>query len=432
VRPPLNTRAALQAPQLTGVEPPSDGGDGDWRGGGGGGRGRGGSMSLLKLTLRNVLARPVRGLLTVLAVMVGIFLFCFLTSIVTSLEAAVKAVASNRIVVGSAVSLFQSLPTTSQYLDGIRETPGVASVTRFTWFGGLYPGKNAPEPQFGTDPEELLAAYPEVIIPPEQAKAWFEDKKGCILGRLVAEAKGYKVGDQVPLRGTIYPRVDGAPWTFNVRGIYASTKPNVDEQTMHFHWSYLDETLERGEAYGPRGTSVYLVKLHDGVRGEDVSAAVDARFEKGPQRTRTQTEAAFQAGFISMLGNLPTFLGLIGGAVVVALVFGVINTMTLAARERVRSMGILKSLGFSDQVPAKLYVGEALLLVCLGGALGIGLAWMSQEPFRVALGTYIPQYFVSTDTFVWAGIICLGIALLAGMIPAIRAARLKAVDALRT
>jgi putative ABC transport system permease protein len=389
-------------------------------------------MTLHRLTWRNLWAHPVRALLTVLAVMVGIFLFCFLTSIVTSLEAAVKAVASNRVVVGSAVSLFQSLPTTSQYLDGIRETPGVEAVTRFTWFGGLYPGKDAPEPQFGTDPEELLRSYPEVVIDPDQAKAWYEDKKGCIIGRIVAEQKGYKIGDQIALRGTIYPRVDGTPWTFTVRGIYTSLKPNVDEQTLHFHWSYLDETLERGEAYGPRGTSVYLVRLKQGVRGEDVSAAIDERFERGPQRTRTQTEAAFQAGFISMLGNLPTFLGLIGGAVVVALIFGVVNTMTLAARERVRSMGILKALGFHDGVPARLYVGEALLLVALGGGLGIALAWITQEPFRVAFGTYIPQYFVSTDTLVFAGMICLGIAVLAGLIPAIRASRLKAVEALRT
>lgn len=389
-------------------------------------------MTLQGLTVRHLLQHPVRSLLTVLALMVGIFLFCFLTSIVTSLEAAVKAVAANRIVVGSAVSLFQSLPTTAQYIDGIGETPGVESVTRFTWFGGLYPGKDAPEPQFGCDPQALLSSYPEVQLDPAQARAWMEDKRGCIIGRLVAQSKGLKVGDQVPLRGTIYPRVDGGPWTFTVCGIYTSTKPNVDEQTMYFHWSYMDETLERGEAFGPRGTSVYLVRLGDGVRGEDVSAAIDARFERGPQRTRTQTEAAFQAGFISMLGNLPTFLGLIGGAVLVALVFGVINTMTLAARERTRTMGILKALGFPDRVPARLYVGESLMLVALGSGLGLALAWVTQEPFRLAFGTFIPQYFVSVDTFVLAGLLSVGMAVLAGMVPALSARRLKAVEALRT
>jgi putative ABC transport system permease protein len=248
----------------------------------------------------------------------------------------------------------------------------------------------------------------------------------------VAQEKGLEVGQRVPLRGTIYPRVDGRPWEFNVHGIYTSTKPNVDEQTMHFHWSYLDETLQKGEAYGPRGTSVYLVRIKDGYRAEDVSAAIDARYAGGPQRTRTQTEAAFQAGFVSMLGNLPTFLGMIGGAVVIALLFGVVNTMTLAARERVRTMGVLKALGFPDAVPVRLYLLEALLLVGVGGLGGIALAWATQEPFRVVFGTYIPQYFVSSDTFAVAGLICLVIAFLAGIVPAVRAARLKAVEALRT
>ncbi len=391
-----------------------------------------GAVTLRRLVRRSLVSHPVRAGLTVSAVGVGIFLYCFLTSIVGSLDAAVKAVAGNRIVVGSAVSLFQSLPTTARYLDGIREMPGVAALTRFTWFGGVYPDENAPAPQFGVDPEQLLSNYPEVQIPPEQAKAWFDDRKGCVIGRLLAERKGLKVGDQVVLRGTIYPRVDGAPWTFNVRGIYSSTKANVDEVTLHFHWSYLDQTLEAGECYGPRGTSVYLVRLSEGWRGEDVAAAIDRMYEKGPQRTRTQTEAAFQASWISMLGNLPTFLGMIGGAVVVALLFGVINTMTLAARERVRTMGILKALGFEDRVPVRLYLLEALLLVGLGGGLGIALAWGLQEQFQGAFAQFIPQYFVSADTMVTAALICLSIATLAGLIPAVRAARLKAVEALRT
>jgi putative ABC transport system permease protein len=391
-----------------------------------------GPVSLLRLTRRSLWSHPLRAILTVLAVSVGIFLFCFLTSIVTSLDAAVKSVASNRIVVSSAVSLFQSLPTTASYTDGIAEVDGVDVVSKFTWFGGLYPGDDAPTPQFGSDAQKILELYPEVVIDPAAAKAWFEDRQGCIVGRLVAQEKGLKVGQRVPLRGTIYPRVDGKPWEFNVHGIYTSTKPNVDEQTMHFHWSYLDQTLEKGEAYGPRGTSVYLVRIKDGYRAEDVSAAIDARYAGGPQRTRTQTEAAFQAGFVSMLGNLPTFLGMIGGAVVIALLFGVVNTMTLAARERVRTMGVLKALGFPDAVPVRLYLLEALLLVGVGGLGGIALAWATQEPFRVVFGTYIPQYFVSGETLVVAGLICLAIAFLAGIVPAVRAARLKAVEALRT
>ena len=388
-------------------------------------------MTLTRLVWRSLLAHPLRMVLTVLAVMVGIFLYCFLTSIVGSLDAAVKAAAGNRIVVASAVSLFQSLPTSAAYLDGIREVEGVETLTRFTWFGGVYADENAPSPQFGVDPPALLDIYPEVQLTAAEAKAWLEDRKGGIVGRQLARQRGLKVGDQVVLKGTIYPHVDGSPWTFNVRGIYSSTKANVDEVTMHFHWSYLDDALARGEAFGPRGSSVYLVRIKQGYRGEEVAAAIDAKFERGPQRTRTGTEAAFQASWIGMLGNLPTFLGMIGGAVVVALLFGVVNTMTLAARERVRSMGILKALGFADAVPVRLYLLESLLLVGLGGGGGIALAWGLQGSFQQVFAQFVPQYAVGQETMVVAALICLGIALLAGLIPAWGAARLKAVEALR-
>ena len=145
------------------------------------------AVTLHRVVRRNLLSHPVRAILTIAAVSVGIFLFCFLTSIVTSLADAVKAVSTNRIFVGSAVSLFQSLPTTSTYRDGIGEMEGVESVTRFTWFGGVPPGEEAPRPQFGTDPAILLSQYPEVIVPPAEAQAWFDDKQGCIVGRLLAE-----------------------------------------------------------------------------------------------------------------------------------------------------------------------------------------------------------------------------------------------------
>jgi putative ABC transport system permease protein len=239
------------------------------------------------------------------------------------------------------------------------------------------------------------------------------------------------VGDSVPIIGTIYPRVDGSEWRFVVRGIYRSTRPNVDEMTMYWHFEYLDEARTKGECLGPEGTSVYLVRVQPDARSEEVAARIDARYEGGPQRTRTETEAAFQAGFVSMLGNLPTFLGMIGGAVLVALLFGVVNTMTLAARERVRTTGILRALGFPPRVPARLYLLESLALVGLGGALGVGLSLWSAPLFRRMFGTQIPMYEVAPDTVAFAAIVCVGIALAAGAVPAWAALRLKAVEALR-
>ncbi|MDJ0976474.1 MAG: ABC transporter permease [Planctomycetota bacterium] len=386
-------------------------------------------MSLSLLARRQAGGHPMRTLLTVGAATVAIFLFCFLRSIVTSLDAAVEASASNRIITGSAVSLFQSLP--SAYMGQIEAIEGVESVSRFTWFGGRYQSEENFFAQFGCDPETLMQQYPELLLPDAQKRAWVRDRRGAIIGQGLADQYGWKIGDTIPLIGTIYPRVDGSDWEFTVCGIYRSAKPNLDEVTMYFHWEYMDRVLEEGGSYGPRGTSVFVVKLADGFTGEEVSTAIDAYYSGGPQRTRTQTEAAFQAGFVSMLGNLPTFLGMLGTAVLIAILFGVVNTMTIAARERVRSMGILKSLGFPNRIPVRLYLMESTGIVLLGGGLGMLLANLTQDPLRAAFGTYIPVYHVTQDTYVMAALICIAIGFAAGAWPAWRASRLRAAESIR-
>lgn len=386
-------------------------------------------MSLWRLVWRNLVSHPVRSLLTVGAIAVAMFLFCFVRSIVTSLDAAVNAAKTNRIIVASAVSLFQSLPT--PYLSKIKSLDGVEEACNFTWFGGRYKKPENFFAQFGTDPKELLEIYPELDLPEEAKRAWVQDKQGAIVGIGIAEQYGIQAGDTVPIIGTIYPMLDGSEWSFNVHGVYRSTSALVDEQTMFFHWSYMDEVLDRGDAAGPRGSSVYVIRVKDGYDPAEVSAAIDNYYDGGPQRTRTQAEAAFQASFVGMLGNLPVFLGTIAGAVLIAILFGVVNTMTIAARERTRSMGIVKSLGFSNGVPVRLYLMESAALAVIGGGLGIGLALASQLPIRRKFGTQIPMFEVAPQTIALAIGICVVIGLLGGLVPAWRAARLSPSEALR-
>ena len=388
-------------------------------------------MSLFRLVWRNLLSHPVRSMLTVGGIALAVYLFCFLRSIVTSLDAAVTASKSNRMVVTSAVSLFQALPTS--YLPKIKGIDGVEEACNFTWFGGRYQKPENFFAQFATDPEELLVIYPEAELPEDQKQAWYADRQGAIIGAGLAEKYGWKPGDQVPIMGTIYVRQDGSEWTFNINGVYVSRSALVDEQTMFFHWDYLDLTLDSGDAVGmgPRGSNVYILRIKEGYDPADIAEAIDSHYEGGPQRTRTQPEAAFQASFVNMMGNLPVFLGTIAGAVLVAILFGVVNTMTMAARERTRSMGILKSLGFPSSVPARLYLTEAALLALIGGSLGIGLAKLTELPIRRALGTQIPMYHVAPRTILMAAGICVLVGVLAGVVPAWRASRLRPADALR-
>ena len=386
-------------------------------------------MNLGRLVRRNLTSHPLRSLLTTGAVAVALFLYCFLRSIVTSLEATVEASSARRLVTASAVSVFQLLPRS--YRPALEQMEGVASVCPFTWFGGRYRDEGGFFAQWAAEPATLLEQHPEVLLTDAEREAFLADRQGAIIGTRLARKYGWGIGDAVPILGTVFPRVDGEAWMFTVRGIYRSGKANVDENSLFFHHAYLDEMLEQGLCQGPNGAVSYILEVADGHRPADVAAAVDARFAEGPQRTRTQTESAYHADFINMLGNVPDFLGMIVGAVLVAILFGVVNTMTLAARDRTRTVGILKALGFPARIPGRLYLLEAIALVIPGGALGIATAFLLEVPTRYLLGAQVPMYAVSPDTAVQAGLLGIGLALASGFVPAWRARRLPPVDALR-
>jgi len=215
-------------------------------------------------------------------------------------------------------------------------------------------------------------------------------------------------------------------------GSYRPLKSNMDDATMWFRYDYLTEMLDSGLAQGPRGVGVFSSNVAPGHDPAQVIAEIDVLFENGPQVTMTSTEAAFQASFVGMLGNLPVFLGTIGGAVVFAVIFSVVNTMLMSARQRLREVGLLKALGFGNGAVARLILGESLLLAVVGGAAGTALAVLLAEPMRHASGGFLPTYHVAASTPQAALAIALGIGLVAGITPALLAAAMRPTEALRS
>jgi putative ABC transport system permease protein len=388
-------------------------------------------VSLFRLVLRNVTRHPVRSALTFLFSTLALFLFVFLRSAVTTLESAAKAAATNRLAVQSAVSLFVYMP--ESYRARIAAVEGVESVNMWNWFGGYYQEPENMFAQFATDMEVNLAQFPEIVVPPEQVDGLMQERQGALIGRRLAEKHGWKVGDRVPLIATIYSF--HKTWEFDVRAIYRSTRPNIDESTMFFHWDYLQERRDaykaQGNDLGEQDVGVFMVKVKDGFEPEAVIPRIDALFENGPQRVRTQTEAQFQAQFASMFGGLPTFLAWIGGAVVFAIFFSVLNTAQMAARERARDVGVLKALGFRDATAGRLLLVESMLVVGTGGVLGVGLGWLSQAFFLGAFGFILPNYHVEPWTVGLGAALALAIGLVGGVLPAWRLTRLRPVSVLR-
>jgi putative ABC transport system permease protein len=381
------------------------------------------------LVWRNLLRRPTRSTLTFLFATLALFLLVFLRSVVTTLDSAVKSAATNRLATQSAVSLFVHLP--ESYRPRIAQVPGVESVSPWTWFGGTFQDPENFFAQFAVDLGLTFDQYPELEVPAEQRERLLADRQGAMVGEDLANQFGWKVGSRVPLIPRIYARSGGGAWEFNVQAIYRSTKPNLDQKTMFFHDLYFREVVREQLGDIGVGANVYMVKVADGYRSEDVAAAIDAIYDNGPQRTRTQTEAAFQAQFVSMMGNIPVLLGWIGGAVLFAIFFSVLNTTQMASRERSRDVGILKALGFRDALAGRLLIVESMLLVAAGGALGILLGLVTVPGLRRLFGTMIPNYHVEPSTVLLAGAVALGIGLVGGIVPAMRLRRLRPVEIFR-
>ncbi|MEO6594027.1 MAG: ABC transporter permease [Planctomycetota bacterium] len=383
-----------------------------------------------KLLWRNITGHPIRSLLTIGSVAVAVFLICMLHAVTSGLTRTLQSAATNRLLVQSAVSLFVDLPLS--YQQKMASVPGVEAICKWQWFGGRYEqDKGGFFAQFGIDPDTFLPSYPEISITAGSYEDFVKTRTGCVVGKALAGKYDWKLGQTVPIAGTIFTRTDGRPWEFLVVGIYESSSPSMDEQTMWFHYDYLRESLETGGARGPEGVGVYMLRLQPGTEPLGVQQAVDAMFENGPQRVQTTTEAEFNRQFISMLGDVPSLLTMVGGAVLFAIFFAVLNTMIMAGRERTSDIGVLKALGFKNGTAAALLIGESVLVCGLGAALGIGLGIGLEKGFQDATASFIPGFGFDRNTLLLGGAIALVVGFVSGLLPGLRAARLTTVEALR-
>ena len=233
------------------------------------------------------------------------------------------------------------------------------------------------------DADNYFKMYSEFVIPPEQMAAFQAERTACIIGEGLAKKFNIKLGDVIPITGTIYP----GQWEFPVRGIYHPSKPDVDANTMYFRFDYLDQKMGGGVDAG-----FYVSKLASAEPGGRVGQAIDAKFANSAHETRSETEAAFQLGFISMLGNISFLVGIIGAAVIFAILLVTFNTMMMAARERTSEIAVMKTLGFPDQLILFIVIGEAILISCVGGFLGTGGAWAALRRRPVEPGRFRLQH----------------------------------------
>ena len=377
------------------------------------------------LVVKNAARHKLRTLLTVIGIVVAITAFGLLRTIVDAWYAGAEATSSARLITRNAISLVFSMPL--NYAQKIRQVPGVSAVTWSNWFGGVYITERNFFPQFAIDAATYLDMYPEFVLKPDERKAFAVDRAGAIAGRKLAEQYGWKLGDQIPLRGTIYP----GTWTFTLRAIYDGVDAKTDETQFLFHWHYLNETIKTRFPRWRDQTGVYIVEIRDPGQAAQVSQAIDATFKNSLGETLTETEKAFQLGFVAMTEAILLAIEAVSFVVIVIIMAVMANTMAMTARERYSEYATLKALGFSNGFVAMLIFAESIAIALAGGLLGIALTFPLSDAFGGAMGALFPVFLVSRETLLLQIGAALSVGVIAAAVPAWRAANVRIVDGLR-
>ncbi len=385
-------------------------------------------LKLLPFVLKNSLRNRRRSVLTILSIaaslcilgILSVFYYAFYLAPATEDQAL-------RLMVRNRVSLANPIPRSYQAI--IEQVPGVQAVMIFQWFGGTYKDSRDPKnffPRFAVDVDKLADVYPEYHLSPDQRQAFLQDRQGCIVGRKLADRSGFKIGDRLQLTGDIFP----VTLELIVRGIYESER---DNESMIFQYEYLNELMRQRGRGMMDVVSTYVVRVRSLADVEPVAKAIDDRFRNSPQQTKTETEKAFELSFLAFLGNVKAFLLVICSAVTFTILLVSGNTMAMSVRERIREVGVLKTLGFTRGRILGVLVGEAVVIALIGGVLGLLLAAGLCFLIRQGPSTFadVSRFHVTSEI---AGI-CLAAAALIGLVsslwPAWTASRKSIVEALR-
>lgn len=378
----------------------------------------------LPLLWANLGRKRLRTSLTLASIIVAFLLFGLMQTMRVALTGSPDLAGVDRLVTLHKISIVQSFPLS--YLNRIRGVDGVKVATTSNWFGGIYQEDRNQIGTFAVDVPSFLEVYDDYKIPPEAKEAWLKDRTAAIVGKVVAERFGWKVGDTIPIRSNIWTQKDGAnTWPMKIVGIFDAT--NGDNQAIYFHYDYLNEA--RSQIKDEIG--MVVIKVADPSRSEQIARTVDSLFANSSTETKTSTEKAFIQGFANQMGNIGKLLTAVAAAVFFTMLLVTANTMGQAIRERINEIGVMKTLGFSGAGVTGMILGEALLVTALGGFTGLGLAALAGKGIGKAMQQFFPVLGMPGWTWAVGTVLILVLGGLAAALPCMQAARLQIVDALR-
>lgn len=385
-------------------------------------------MNLVSIAVRNIGRNRFRAVMTVLGVAVAVVAFVMLRTVVTATNVAVTHAAQDRVATRHKVSFILDLPR--RYVDTVRGIDGVQSATWANWFGAKLPSQpNEFFASMAVDTDTFFTVYNEMAVPPEALTRWREDRRGAIVGDVLARKMNWRVGDRVSLRGTIYP----GDWEFTVDGIYTATRRSVDRSQFIFHYRYLNDSIPPAR----RDRVGWMVaRIDEPSRSASIARAIDAAFDVQDVQTTSMSEQAMNLSFMGMMSGLFTAIDVISLVLlgILGLLLG--NTVAMGVRERTNEYGVLRALGFLPKHVAAFILAESAALGTLAGVTGIALSypivqqglgrWIEENQ-----GATLPYFRIEAPTLALALALSMLLGLMAAAVPAWRASRLSVIDALR-
>lgn len=382
-------------------------------------------MKFFHLTWSNLKRKKLRTVLTLLSILVAFLLYGFLCAIKQSLTGGVNMAGADRLVVRHKVSIIQLLP--QSYEARMERIPGVAAAVHQTWFGGIYQEPKNFFPNMPVEPDKFMKMFPDFILPPAQKEAWMKTRTGAVAGRATANRFGWKIGDRVPITSPIW----GAPanqvnWEFDIVGIFDGAKKGTDTSQLFFRYDYFDEARQGGKGQ----VGWYTVKIQDPNRAAEVAEKIDEEFANSPFETKTEPEGAFAQAFAAQVGNIGAILIAVVSAVFFTILLVAGNTMAQAVRERTEELGVLKAMGFTNSLVLVLVLAESCLIAGTGGLLGLGVAWLATSAGNPLPGL-LPVFYISPRDLAIGVALVAALGIIAGILPALQAMRLRIAVALR-
>jgi putative ABC transport system permease protein len=381
-------------------------------------------MKFRRLIFANLFRKKIRLVLTIGSFAIALVLFMFLAVVKSAFSRGMEIAGADRLVIQNRIGLIQTMPIA--YRDKVLAIPGVKAITHNNWFGGVYIEEKNFFPQFAIDVENHRQVMSELVVPEDQWQNFVKDRQGAIVGARTAQRFGWKVGDRIPIKDTLYGT--DSTWDFNLDGIYHSEKPGGDESQFWFQWKYFDE---RVPSFIKSQIGWYVLKLDGPDDAVLVAKAIDEKFANSANETKTMTESAFAASFAKQFGNIELLILTIGSVVFFTLLLVTGNTMAISVRERTSELAVLKAIGFTDRSVLFLVLAESMAVALVGGILGLLLAAAAIPALGVTLAGLLPQLILSKSTLILGLVFALIVGATSGLLPGIGAMRMRVVNALR-